>query len=62
MALFNFGKNKGNSCCCCGGSYDEEILQPTAEKNPGSSSSIKVLGAGCGSCHEQHALTAHREM
>lgn len=56
MALFNFGKNKGNkeqSCCCCGCGCENEVLQPTIEKSSGNLSSVKVLGAGCGSCHEQ---------
>ncbi len=59
MALFNFGKKKeetkvpscccGNSepkaeeatCCCCGTPVDGICC-------------IKVLGAGCKSCHEQY--------
>ena len=53
MSLFGFGKKKEEKkCCCC------------AEKTEGSScvnsvsigaiKSIKVLGAGCKSCHEQY--------
>lgn len=59
MALFNFGKKKEEpqapACCCgtatagtedagccCGGKKDDGIH------------SIKVLGAGCKTCHEQY--------
>ena len=43
MGLFGFGKRmeeetKGGCCCTCGGN----------------GFNIKVLGAGCKSCHEQH--------
>ena len=44
MALFHFGKKKEEkktSTCCCGSS-GEKI------------SSLKVLGAGCKSCHKQY--------
>ena len=50
MAFFNFGKKKAASCCCSCGT---DIRQPTVEKVTGELRSIKVLGAGCGSCHEQ---------
>lgn len=57
MALFNFGKKKEiekeQSCCCCGCDCETEVLQPTVGKSSGELQSIKVLGAGCGSCHEQ---------
>lgn len=56
MALFNFGKKKEinkEQSCCCGCDCETEILQPTVEKSSGELQSIKVLGAGCGSCHEQ---------
>ncbi len=53
MSLFGFGKKKEEKkCCCC------------AEKTEGSScvnsvsigaiKSIKVLGAGCKTCHQQY--------
>ena len=56
MALFNFGKKKqilsAQSCCCnCG--VEPEISQPVIKKSSGDLKSIKVLGAGCSSCHEQ---------
>lgn len=42
MALFNFGKKKEETpSCCCGDSKC-------------SIQSMKVLGAGCKSCHEQY--------
>lgn len=44
MALFNFGKmkeEKNASTCCCGAPVDGICC-------------IKVLGAGCKSCHEQY--------
>ena len=53
MALFNFGKKKEQSCCCCGFDAETEIAQPTAVNRNGELKSIKVLGAGCSSCHEQ---------
>ncbi|MGM9889435.1 MAG: thioredoxin family protein [Floccifex porci] len=59
MGLFNFGKKKEEkvvaASCCCNGNAE------TFESSEGSCccggscevSSIKVLGAGCKSCHEQ---------
>ena len=45
MALFNFGKKKEEQAespvCCCGAPVDGICC-------------IKVLGAGCKSCHEQY--------
>ena len=60
MALFNFGKNKEEkkSCCTC-----SETKTPTEIKNTccGEATEgiccIKVLGAGCKSCHEQYENT-----
>lgn len=40
MALFHFGKKKAPSCCC-GKSVDGICC-------------IKVLGAGCKTCHQQY--------
>ena len=58
MALFNFGKKKEEEkkSCCCGSA------EPKAEKTgfcccgntANGITSIKVLGAGCKSCHEQY--------
>ena len=45
MGLFNFGKKKEEvENCCCGGAGDPLV-------------SIKVLGAGCKSCHEMYENT-----
>lgn len=69
MALFNFGKKKEeekkSSCCCCGaeetkgtdetcccGSSDTD--NTFCDKNADEINCIKVLGAGCKSCHEQY--------
>lgn len=44
MALFNYGKKKEEKkapACCCGAPVDGICC-------------IKVLGAGCKSCHEQY--------
>ena len=57
MALFNFGKQKEEEkkACCCGG------LEPQAEGSACCCGTpvegiccVKVLGAGCKSCHEQY--------
>lgn len=68
MSLFNFGKKKAEvkeptcacnapveemkeeSCCCCGG---DSLNTETGVDVP----SIKVLGAGCKSCHEMYENT-----
>ena len=65
MALFNFGKKKVSSCCCgstetnveetpicCCGS--EEATSCCCGKPVEGICCIKVLGAGCKSCHEQY--------
>lgn len=57
MALFNFGKKKEQSCCCCGFDAETKIAGPTVEKGNDELKSIKVLGAGCGSCHEMYENT-----
>ena len=54
MALFNFGKKKEEKkapTCCCGGSKSKAEATPACCKNAGS---IKVLGAGCKTCHQQY--------
>ena len=67
MALFNFGKNKEEKnapTCCCN-------IETTAEETAAccctpvdETCCIKVLGAGCKSCHEQYenAKTAVKAM
>ena len=61
MALFNFGKKKEEkeqTCSCqCGCSSENEAKVNTnccGEANVKSICCIKVLGAGCKSCHEQY--------
>ena len=67
MALFNFKKKEETPSCCCGSAPVRE--EPTCVCNSGtpvmedtscccgdrpcSVQSMKVLGAGCKSCHEQ---------
>ena len=41
MALFNFGKKKEEKSCCCGKAVEGICC-------------VKVLGAGCKTCHEQY--------
>ena len=59
MALFGFGKKKEEKkapACCCGASDNTAAkakASPCGEKVDGISS-VKVLGAGCKSCHEQY--------
>ena len=59
MALFNFGKKKEEKkpcCCSCGGEAQESVV--TANTCCGEAIDgiccIKVLGAGCKSCHDQY--------
>lgn len=67
MGLFGFGKKKEAekqvpTCCCGSGAKTEE---PCCCGDAGSgAASIKVLGAGCKSCHEQYenAMAAVRAM
>lgn len=54
MGLFDFGKKKEeNKGCCCGADTKKEINTDCCSKEAGSLNSVKVLGAGCKSCHEQ---------
>ena len=57
MALFGFGKKKGEEkktpACCCGSAVQAEG-SACCGKPAGGVSSIKVLGAGCKACHEQY--------
>jgi len=54
MALFEFGKKReekeNKDSCCCGG--NQEVNTYCGEEVKGIYC-IKVLGAGCKSCHEQ---------
>ena len=62
MALFNFGKKKKEekqvpACACnCGCSASEvsEIANDCCSEEKDGICCIKVLGAGCKSCHEQY--------
>ena len=67
MALFGFGKKKEEEkktpACCCGSSGQAEE-SACCTKPASGAASIKVLGAGCKSCHEQYenAMTAVKAM
>ncbi len=57
MGLFGFGKKmeeetKGG--CCCGSTPVNEVENEGCCACGGNGCHIKVLGAGCKSCHEQH--------
>lgn len=60
MGLFNFGKKKEEkveapSCCCNGNIQTFEASENTCCCGESCGiTSIKVLGAGCKSCHEQY--------
>lgn len=61
MALFNFGKKKEEkktpvcACSCsCPTSEAEEITNDCCPESNDGICCIKVLGAGCKSCHEQY--------
>ncbi len=55
MAIFKLKKKEEKSCCCC-----SDSVQKTATANVCCNSviteihSVKVLGAGCKSCHIQY--------
>lgn len=62
MALFNFGKKKEEekktpACACSSGcptSEAEEITNDCCPEAKDGICCVKVLGAGCKSCHEQY--------
>ena len=69
MALFHIGKKKeeekqGSACCCGSGAKGEEAAGCCAATNDSAACCcgapmdgiccVKVLGAGCKSCHEQY--------
>ena len=67
MGLFGFGKKKEEetkvpTCCCGSGGAAQESC--CCGKTGSGGSGIKVLGAGCKSCHEQfeYAKAAVRTM
>lgn len=61
MALFNFGKKKEekNTCCncACSSNTQDNITTDSCINIKNDILSIKVLGAGCKSCHEQYENT-----
>ena len=58
MGLFGFGKKKEekNTSCCCSCSSDvvEQSVNECCGKDVKGICCIKILGAGCKSCHEQY--------
>ena len=65
MALFNFGKKKEEKSCCCGSEPKVGETACCCGSAPKAETTccgapvegiccIKVLGAGCKSCHEQY--------
>lgn len=62
MSLFNFGKKKEGknapacacSCGCPASEADEEIKNDCCPEAKDGICCVKVLGAGCKSCHEQY--------
>ena len=65
MALFNFGKKKEEKSCCCGSEPKVEETACCCGSAPKAETTccgapvegiccVKVLGAGCKSCHEQY--------
>lgn len=59
MSILNFGKKKESPCCCgCGAaSNTEETANTCGCEAKGRVSSVKVLGAGCKSCHALYENT-----
>lgn len=68
MSLFNFKKKKEEESCCCSNECSGEV--ETTQTNccccntENCKNSVKVLGAGCKSCHDQYenVKTAVKEM
>ena len=58
MALFNLGKKKEGkkapACCCSSEAKAEEITPCCCGEPVEGICCIKVLGAGCKSCHDQY--------
>ena len=57
MALFNFGKKKEEKkapSCCCGSAPKTEETACCCGKAVEGICCVKILGAGCKSCHEQY--------
>ena len=57
MALFNFGKKKEETkapSCCCGGAEAAKSTGCCCGEPVEGICCVKVLGAGCKSCHAQY--------
>lgn len=57
MGLFGFGKKKNEtitSCCSCSASAAPQPVKECCGKKMNDICCIKVLGAGCKSCHVQY--------
>ena len=56
MALFNFGKKKETKAlsCCCGGAEAAKSTGCCCGEPVEGICCVKVLGAGCKSCHAQY--------
>lgn len=62
MALFHFGKRKERKegkkapapACNCGGNATDKIANDCCDAAANGIGCIKVLGAGCASCHQQY--------
>ena len=56
MGLFGFGKKKEaeQPACCCGGGQAAEPANTCCGAPVDGVCCVKVLGAGCKSCHEQY--------
>lgn len=60
MSLFNFGKKKETkkpACACNGNCSTTEITNDCCPEAKDGICCIKVLGAGCASCHTQYENT-----
>lgn len=65
MALFNIGKKKEEtSSCCCGSAPTTATVSCCCGDSGCTIRSIKVLGAGCKTCHAQleNCQTAVKEL
>ena len=58
MGLFGFGKKKEetttNCCCSCSSKVASQPVKECCGQEVNGICCIKVLGAGCKSCHEQY--------
>lgn len=57
MSLFHFGRKKEEKkeiVCACGGCCESEVKSNCCAEATSGINSIKVLGAGCKSCHAQY--------